>query len=143
VYGFPFVAHRHQAVLDVLCMRMRGLLGDAGEIRRDLAGASPASAAPDQTTSRGRPSLALSLLTPIIVPDMRCALPMADRVLRALAKLGNTSASGAADALRMPLRTVQAVLQELVAEGACSIEREGRRVSYRVEDTTFTEVTSA
>ena len=71
------------------------------------------------------------------------SLPAADRVLRALATLGATSASGAADSLRMPLRTVQAVLQQLVAEGACTIERDGRRVAYRIEDTTFTQVTSA
>jgi hypothetical protein len=129
VYGFPFVAHRHQAVLDVLCLRMRGLIGPAGRIRRD--------------TGDGRPWLALSLGAPIIVADMRCALPIADRVLRALAKLGTISASSAATSLRMPLRTVQAVLQQLVAEGACSTERDGRRISYKVEDTTFTEVTAS
>lgn len=140
VYGFPFVAQRHQAVLDVLCMRMRGLLGDAGHIRRDPgAGAAPTASAESHA---GRPSLALTLRSPIVVADMRCALPTADRVLRMLAKLGATSAGVAADSLRMPLRTVQAVLQQLVAEGACSTERDGRRVSYRVEDTTFTEVRS-
>ena len=88
------------------------------------------------------PSLSLLLREPIIVPDMRCALPVADRVLRALATLGTTSATAAADSLRMPLRTVQAVLQQLVAEGACSIERDGRRVAYKIEDTTFTELTA-
>jgi DNA-binding transcriptional regulator PaaX len=41
----------------------------------------------------------------------------------------------------MPLRTVQAVLHKLVAEGACSTEREGRHIVYRIEDTTFTQVT--
>lgn len=147
VYGFPFVAHRHQAVLDVLCHRMRNLLGDAGEVRRDsgdgsaAAAAARAAAGTSGTTPSG-PSLALILKEPIVVPDMRCALPTADRVLRALATLGTTSASTAADSLRMPLRTVQAVLQQLVAEGACSIERDGRRVAYKIEDTTFTEITS-
>lgn len=145
VYGFPFVAHRHQAVLDVLCHRMRNLLGDAGEVRRDSGEAAAAAAAPDaagEPPAPQGPSLALALKMPIVVPDMRCALPTADRVLRALATLGTTSASTAADSLRMPLRTVQAVLQQLVAEGACSIERDGRRVAYKIEDTTFTEVTS-
>ncbi|MES1172071.1 MAG: helix-turn-helix transcriptional regulator [Bacteroidota bacterium] len=139
VYGFPFVAHRHQAVLDVLCHRMRTLLGDAGEVRRD---SGDAAAAADPHAASG-PSLSLVLRRPVVVPDMRCALPTADRVLRALATLGTTSASSAADSLRMPLRTVQAVLQQLVAEGACSIERDGRRVAYKIEDTTFTEITSA
>jgi hypothetical protein len=144
VYGFPFVAHRHQAVLDVLCHRMRNLLGDAGEVRRDSGEGSAAAAGPKSgSTTLAGPSLALLLKTTIVVPDMRCALPTADRVLRALATLGTTSASTAADSLRMPLRTVQAVLQQLVAEGACSIERDGRRVAYKIEDTTFTEVTSA
>jgi hypothetical protein len=139
VYGFPFVAHRHQAVLDVLCHRMRNLLGDAGEVRRD---SGDNTSDPSISPGPSGPSLALVLKVPIVVPDMRCALPTADRVLRALATLGTTSASTAADSLRMPLRTVQAVLQQLVAEGACSIERDGRRVAYKIEDTTFTEVTS-
>jgi len=69
-----------------------------------------------------------------------CGIP--DPVLRALATLGATSANATADALRMPLRTVQAVLQQLVAEGACSIERDGRHVAYRIEDTTFSEATT-
>lgn len=145
VYGFPFVAHRHQAVLDVLCHRMRNLLGDAGEVRRnsgEAAGAAAANDADGEQLAPQGPSLALVLRMPIVVPDMRCALPTADRVLRALATLGTTSASTAADSLRMPLRTVQAVLQQLVAEGACRIERDGRRVAYKIEDTTFTEVTS-
>lgn len=133
VYGFPFVAHRHRAVLDVLCHRMRNLVGDAGELLRD-GGAGMAEGA--------GPSLALALRQPIVVPDMRCVLPTANRVLRALATLGATSASEAAERLRMPLRTVQAVLQQLVGDGACTIERDGRRVAYRIEDTTFTGLTA-
>ena len=78
-----------------------------------------------------------------MVPDMRCILPTADRVLRALALLGSTSASVAAEQLQMPLRTVQAVLQQLVSEGACTTERDGRHVVYKIEDTTFTQVTAA
>ncbi len=147
VYGFPFVAHRHQAVLDVLCHRMRTLLGDAGEVRRESVEREPSERESPDGAATGPaasgPSLSLVLREPVVVPDMRCALPTADRVLRALATLGATSASSAADALRMPLRTVQAVLQQLVAEGACTIERDGRRVAYKIEDTTFTEVTAA
>jgi hypothetical protein len=145
VYGFTFVAYRHRAVLDVLCHRMRGMLGDAGEIRREGgdAGATNGSGAEIAASAGAGPSLALVLQEAIIVPDMRCVLPTADRVLRALATMGATSARAAAESLRMPLRTVQAVLQQLVAEGACTIERDGRRVAYRIEDTTFTEVTAA
>lgn len=145
VYGFTFVPYRHRAVLDTLCHRMRALLGNAGDIRRDEAETlvaeappSPSPAAPAMT-----PSIALVLREAIVVPDMRCVLPSADRVLRSLALLGATSASAAAESLRMPLRTVQALLQQLVAEGACTIERDGRKVAYRIEDTTFTQVTVA
>ena len=137
VYGFTFVAYRHRAVLDTLCHRMRLLLGPAGEIRREEG--EPAAAGADETT----PTIALVLHQEIVVPDMRCILPAADRVLRALALLGATSASSAAERLRMPLRTVQAVLQQLVSEGACTTARDGRHVVYRIEDTTFTQVTAA
>lgn len=141
VYGFPFVSHRHQAVLDMLCHRMRTLLGASGEIHRrgGDSGAAPEPEVSPASTPDG-PSLSLSLRVPIVVPDMRCALPSADRVLRALATMGASSATAAADSLRMPLRTVQAVLQQLVAERACTLERDGRHVSYRIDDTTFTEV---
>ncbi len=133
VYGFPFVAQRHQAVLDVLCHRARQLVGTSGDVRR--------YSSEEDADGSTRPALALDLREAIVVPDMRCALPAADRVLRALATLGATSASAASDALRMPLRTVQSVLQKLVTEGACSTERDGRHIVYRIEDTTFTQVT--
>ena len=133
VYGFPFVAQRHQAVLDVLCHRARQLVGSSGDVRR--------YSSDEGADGISRPALALDLRETIVVPDMRCALPAADRVLRALATLGATTASAASDALRMPLRTVQSVLQKLVAEGACSTERDGRHIVYRIEDTTFTQVT--
>ncbi|MES1204812.1 MAG: helix-turn-helix transcriptional regulator [Pseudomonadota bacterium] len=138
VYGFPFVAYRHRAVLDTLCHRMRTLLGKAGEIRRDEGDGDDTAAAGGRV-----PTIALLLQEPIVVPDMRCILPTADRVLRALALLGSTSASVAAEQLQMPLRTVQAVLQQLVSEGACTTERDGRHVVYKIEDTTFTQVTAA
>jgi hypothetical protein len=148
VYGFTFVPSRHRSVLDTLCHRMRALLGSAGEVRRNEADAgAPIETASEKAasaaTSPVSPTIAMALRESVVVPDMRCALPTADRVLRALALLGTTSASDAAQSLRMPLRTVQAVLQQLVAEGACSTERDGRRVAYRIEDTTFTAVTSA
>jgi hypothetical protein len=144
VYGFPFVPYRHRAVLDTLCHRMRTLVGAAGEIRRNEAEAGSAAVAAEEKAAHPQtvPTISLVLRETIIVPDMRCVLPTADRVLRALAVLGPSSANAAAECLRMPLRTVQAVLQQLVAEGACITERDGRRVAYRIEDTTFTEVTT-
>jgi hypothetical protein len=120
VYGFPFVAERHRGVLEVLAHRMRARLGDAAEIDRD----------------DGR--LALRIARPILLADPRCALPLPDRLVRSLIELGTPSAADAARALGLPLRTVQAALQQLVAEGTCRVERHGRHVGYRVEDTTFT-----
>jgi hypothetical protein len=144
VYGFTFVPYRHRAVLDTLCHRMRTLLGTAGEIRRDEGESMAHADSPPfpSTAAPAVPAIALVLRETIVVPDMRCILPTADRVLRALALLGATSATVAAETLHMPLRTVQAVLQELVSEGACTIERDGRRVAYKIEDTTFTQVTA-
>jgi hypothetical protein len=143
VYGFKFVAYRHRAVLDTLCHRMRSLLGEAGEIRREEVESTTDAEAASESGGASSSAISLTLRQAIVVPDMRCLLPTADRVLRALALVGPTSASAAAESLRMPLRTIQAVLQQLVADGACTIERDGRRVAYRVQDTTFTEVTVA
>lgn len=144
VYGFPFVGDRHRAVLDTLCHRMRTLLGTMGEIHRNEAepGSRAETSKESKASAKAFPTISLTLREAIIVPDGRCALPTADRVLRALALLGPLSANAAAERLRMPLRTVQALLHQLVAEGACTTERDGRRVAYRIEDTTFTEVTS-
>jgi len=143
VYGFRFVAYRHRAVLDTLCHRMRSLLGEAGEIRREEVESTNDSEKDPESEGASSNAISLTLRQAIVVPDLRCLLPTADRVLRALAVVGPTSASAAAESLRMPLRTIQAVLQQLVADGACTVERDGRRVAYRVQDTTFTEVTAA
>lgn len=124
-YGFPFVPGRHQAVLDVLTHRMRARLADVGTIRRT----SPP------------PVFALVLTKPIAVPDHRCQLPIAEQVLRVIAGRGTASAQEAAETLRMPLRTVQTALRQLVSDGSCSPQRSGPRVAYRIQDTTFTEVT--
>jgi DNA-binding transcriptional ArsR family regulator len=126
VYGFAFAPTRHDGVLRVLVHRMRQRLGDAGEIA--------------WTDEHG---LRLGLRVAIAIPDARCDLPSADRVLRTLASLGELSAQEAALKLRMPLRTVQTALSQLVTEGACHSAREGRRVTYRVHDTTFTAITLA
>jgi hypothetical protein len=120
VYGFRFSADRHRGVLEVLIHRMRTRLGGFAEVSRD----------------EGR--LALVVASAFFAPDPRCVLPLPDRLVRSLAELGTPSAADAARVLGLPLRTVQAALAELVAEGICRVERQGRNVSYRVEDTTFT-----
>jgi hypothetical protein len=127
VYGFPFRPDLHQGVLDVLVHRMRARVGDAGEIVR---GGDP-------------PRVSLQLKVELAIPDGRGALSMSDRVLRAVATLGTVAASDAATALRMPLRSVQRALRQLVKEGTCTTVKAGQHVGYRVKDTAFTVITSA
>jgi hypothetical protein len=43
--------------------------------------------------------------------------------------------------LRIPLRSIQKILRELLDDNACVSEGQGRRVEYYVEDTTFSEPT--
>jgi hypothetical protein len=126
VYGFRFDDELHQGTLDVLVHRMRERLGGSGQIVRD------------------DPPLHIRLVVarPLVVPDARCTLPLAERVLRALAHASKATAPEVARALHIPLRSVQRVLQDLVAEGTCAVDQVGRRFSYRVHDTTFTEITS-
>jgi hypothetical protein len=85
--------------------------------------------------------ITLDLRAPIVLPDVRCTLPIGERVLRALALLSRASAQEAARLLGLSVRTVQKALQELVAESAASSERAGNLVACRLHDTTFTEVT--
>lgn len=125
VYGFVYVAALHRTVLDVLVHRVRAALGEAATLHhRD-----------DRVW--------LEVHRPMRVADPRCERPVDDRVLRALARHGRCTARDAAEELGLPLRTVQTALKELVDDGACTVERQGRRVEYRIEDTTFSEPTIA
>lgn len=123
VYGFAYAAHLHQGVLDVLLHRVRQHLGDTASLARDGE------------------RVVLTAHAPFVVPDPRCAGPLDDQVLRLLAKRGAGTAKDASEGLRIPLRTAQAALQQLVQQGACTIERQGRQIQYKVEDTTFSEPT--
>jgi DNA-binding transcriptional ArsR family regulator len=101
---------------------MRGALGEAAEIIRD----------------DGR--VAIVVRRPLAVEDPRCQEPLADRVLdRLAASNGRATAKELTAALRVPLRTVQRALGQLVDEGACHAEPDGRKTEYVVEDTTFNE----
>lgn len=122
-YGFAFSHNVHGGVLDVLLHRARAHLGSAGEITR----------------SRG--VLALTVQTPLLLVDPRCAPPDDDRVLQLVARSGRMSAKDTSQQLGLPLRSAQAALEALVATGACTRERNGRAIEYRVDDTTFQEPT--
>lgn len=122
VYGFAFTSAKHDAVMRTLLHRARSLLGDAGEIERDGY------------------RLTLRAHRPLLVPDPRCARPAEQRILSALAT-GSGGAREIAQRVRVPLRTVQLALKQLVDDGAARVEKDGRRVHYVVEDTTFAEPT--
>lgn len=121
VYGFAFVAERHQAIVNSLVYRMRQVVADAGEVDRD------------RKTER----FSLRVRQPMIIPDPRCVQPSEDRLIGYLARAGGVSAEAAATMLQLPVRTVQAVLQQLVADGVCRPVRSGRNINYLIEDTTF------
>ncbi|MBI2896968.1 MAG: hypothetical protein HYY06_25650 [Deltaproteobacteria bacterium] len=123
VYGFAYSAPLHQGVLDVLLHRARAQLAAPGDLSRD------------------EDRLRLQVRRFLLVADPRCARATDDQVLRVLAQKGAGTAKDAAQALQIPLRTAQAAIQSLVSDGVCILERHGRRVEYRVEDSTFCEPT--
>lgn len=122
-YGFAFSHNVHGGVLDVLLHRARAHLGGAGEI------------------TRSRSVLALTVHAPLLLVDPRCAPHDDDRVLQLVARCGRMSAKDTSQQLGLPLRSAQAALEALVATGACTRERNGRAIEYRVDDTTFQEPT--
>ena len=121
------VLYRHCAVLDTLCHRMRTLLGTAGEIRREEGESTSHADKPSEASNAARPRSGPSDRPPSARHDRgprTCAAFSRRQIVCCAHWLcsGATSATVAAETLHMPLRTVQAVLQELVSEGACTIE---------------------
>jgi hypothetical protein len=123
VYGFTYVPALHRGTFDVAVHRARTRLAAFGDIER------------------GSGRMCLRLRAPFAVADPRSTAGIDDRVLALVASSGELSARDAAKSLGVPLRTVQGSLRELVDSGACRAQREGRRVVYCVEDTTFQEPT--
>jgi DNA-binding transcriptional ArsR family regulator len=124
VYGFAYVAALHRGAFDVALHRARARLESLGTIER----------------SDGR--IRLVVHAPFVVPDPRALPATSERVLGRLARVGDIGAKELAAALGMPLRTVQDSLRVLVEDGACTTKRDGRRVVYSIEDTTFQEPTN-
>jgi DNA-binding transcriptional ArsR family regulator len=113
----------HRGTFDTLLHRVRGLVeGSAELIRQD-------------------DHYELAVADSFTIVDPRCARPLEDQLLRALAESGGGSAKEIAQSLDIPLRSVQHLLKGLVEDGACLSEKDGRRVAYKVEDTTFQEPT--
>jgi hypothetical protein len=123
VYDFAYEPEMHRGVFGVCVHRAREYLGDAGII------------------AHGHGRLTLVLHAPLIVPDPRCVKPMQDRLLRAIASRGGATAQDVAKAVGVSLRVAQQALADLSADGSCLATKEGRKVRYAVEDTTFSEPT--
>ncbi len=124
VYGFDYDPELHRDLFKVLVYRGRKELGDLGELKTV-----------DDDTYAIQPSGTL------VIPDPRCEQSLEDRVLRALARRGAQSARETAEENGLPLRSAQRALKHLVENGALVVERARNAVTYRVEDTTFSEPT--
>jgi len=122
-YGFGYVPAIHRGVLDVLVHRARAAVEGIASLTR----------------ADGR--LALGTSRPLLIPDPTSSRSTTDRVLRLLAERGRASAKEAAAQLGLSLRVVQGALNELAGSHACVVERDGRHVSYAVEDSVFSEPT--
>ncbi|HVY39357.1 MAG TPA: helix-turn-helix transcriptional regulator [Polyangia bacterium] len=122
-YGFHYVPALHRGVFDVLLHRVRAAVEDVASVVR----------------APGR--LALVAMRPLLIPDPRTSRSTTDRVLRLLAEEGRATAKEAAARLGVSLRTVQGALSELAASQACVVERDGRAVTYAIEDSIFSEPT--
>ena len=125
VYGFQFVIDLHRGTLEVLIHRLRERLGDGAKINRREGG------------------FCFRAEVPMFLIDPR-GMPSVDTlILKLFSERGTASARAAADALVVPLRTVQTALAELVAEGHLRVQGKGRSVAYVLEDTVFAEPTQA
>jgi predicted ArsR family transcriptional regulator len=76
-----------------------------------------------------------------LLTDPRQGAHEDDRVLQLVARRGRLTAKDTSQELGIPLRSAQAALEALLTSGACSRERNGRSIEYRVDDTTFQEPT--
>jgi len=116
-YGFRYVARLHEAALGMLLHRARARLPDGVTLSRD----------------GGR--LRLDASAPVLIADPRCTEHVEGRLLRLVARDGAVTTRQAARTLGVSLRTVQAAMAQLVERGDCSLDRAGRRIAYRVDDT--------
>lgn len=123
IYGFTFVRSTHRGVLDVLLSRIRKRIE------------------PHASVTREGENISLQVERPMMVSDPRCRIDSRERVLHLVAREGRLGTSDAAERLGIPFRTAQDAIAQLIDEGALHKVREGRRVAYRVEDTTLSEPT--
>lgn len=119
-FGMRFVPPIHESVLAMTLSRVRKKLEGVADV------------------IRGRGEVRLVPHRAFAVPDPRCAPPPEGAVLRLVAQQGRITARGAAKALGVSLRTVQSAVRQLVGDGELELDRAGRSIAYRVDDTSFT-----
>jgi DNA-binding transcriptional ArsR family regulator len=124
VYGFAYQPVVHRGTFNVLVHRARERLGEGGSLERD------------------GDHLHLWSDRLLVLPDPRCEPSLDERLLRYLAARGLSSTRDAASDLGVAVRTAQASLKRLTDDGACEMRRDGRHITYRLEDTTFLEPTT-
>ena len=122
VYGFAYVPDIHRGSFDVLLHRARSMLKDLAEIHRQ------------------GDSVHLLVSQPFVVADPRARETTEARLLRALVS-GESTARSVAEATGLSVRQAQILLKSLAEGGECDVERRGRALHYKVEDTTFSEPT--
>ncbi|MBO6934771.1 MAG: winged helix-turn-helix transcriptional regulator [Deltaproteobacteria bacterium] len=122
VYGFRYIALRHRDAYKVLVSRARKTVAARAEIER----------------VDGR--IVLRVLAPLLLPDATTTSSAEDRMLRLFAS-GRSAPQQIASRMGISVRTVQRAVKRLTEEGVLSEVRDGRRVSYEVQDTTFHEPT--
>lgn len=119
-FGMRFVPPVHESVLAMTLSRARKKLDGVADV------------------VRGGGEVRLVVHRPFAVPDPRCAPPPEGAVLRLVAQQGRITAKGAAQTLGVSLRTVQSAVRQLVSDGELELDRAGRSIAYRVDDTSFT-----
>ncbi len=122
-YGFSYVPGLHRGVFDVLVHRARAAVEGIAAL------------------ARGPGRLTLVTTRPLLISDPRTSRSTTDRVLRLLAEQGRASAKETAARLGVSLRAAQGALSELAGNHACVVERDGRNITYAVEDSVFSEPT--
>lgn len=122
VYGFVYDEQVHRGTFNVLKTRVRAQLEGSAELHR---------------VARQN---VLELGGPMALVDPRCLPAVRLEVLQVLTQ-GSADAKEIAGRLNIAVRTAQQALKSLVSDGACDTSREGRRVEYALEDTTYAEPT--
>lgn len=112
----------HKGTFDVLLHRTRGWLEGFASLERTGG------------------EVRMHITKSFAVPDPRERESVESRVLKIIA-IGGSTARAAAEATGLSLRQAQSILKTLAADGMCVAEKQGPKLHYRLEDTTFSEPT--